>query len=77
MAYIQPSQIRDYLNVSSEVEDALLEALIERARQGQPLPDRWCTDEMEAQLQKRLADHGTREWRKAYPWMVGNELRCE
>ena len=43
--------------------------MIERARQGLPLPDRWSSDEMEAQIQKRLAEHGTREWRKAYPWI--------
>lgn len=43
---------------------------IQCAREGRPLPDRWCADEIEADIQERLAAHGTREWRKAYPWMA-------
>mgnify|MGYP000867253526 CR=1 FL=1 len=43
---------------------------IQCAREGKPLPKRWCGDKIEAEMQERLAQHGTREWRKAFPGLI-------
>lgn len=55
--------------------DACRDAWIERTRQGLPLPEHWWSDSKSGDynaklVQKRLQEHGTREWRKAYPWMM-------
>ena len=42
----------------------------QRAKKGLPLPDRWCRDEEEEEVQRRNARYGTREWRKAFPEIV-------
>lgn len=41
-----------------------------RAARGLPLPERWSRDEEEAEVLRRLARHGTREWRRAHPELV-------
>ena len=42
------------------------------AEEGRLLPERWCCDKIETAIQERFAEFGVREWRKAYPWLVGD-----
>ena len=52
---------------------------IERAQQGLPLPEHWHDDDerITKELRERFEKHGTREWRKAYPWMAEHVASVE
>lgn len=49
------------------------EIWMQRARDGLPLPERWCAEYDASIVEERLAEYGTREWRKAHPWLVSRK----
>lgn len=44
--------------------------LIQRVLDGEPLPDRWCRDDRNEELEEFDRRYGTREWRKVFAIMA-------